>query len=65
MHGGPAHRGGRKSTPVVAQTSGGEAVRRPGDDADRLGGELGGNDALSGWRRKQRGWEVRSVVGGF
>jgi hypothetical protein len=36
----------------VARTSSGEAVRRPGDSVDRLGGELGGSDAWSRWRRK-------------
>jgi hypothetical protein len=55
----------RKSTPVVAQTSGGEAVRRPGDDVDRLSRELGGSGAWSRWRRKQRGREARSAAGGF
>jgi hypothetical protein len=39
---------------------GGEAVRRPRDGADRLGGELGGNGARSGWRSKtgRKGGEV-------
>jgi hypothetical protein len=31
---------------------GGEAVRRLGDGANRLGGELGGSGTKSGWRRK-------------
>jgi hypothetical protein len=31
---------------------GGEVVSRPGNGADRLGGELGGGGARSRWRRK-------------
>jgi hypothetical protein len=31
-------------------TGSGEAVRRPEDATDRLGGELGDNGAQSGWR---------------
>jgi hypothetical protein len=38
--------------PRVARSSVGEAVRRPGDGADRLGGELGGGGARSRWRGK-------------
>jgi hypothetical protein len=41
MHGGPAYRGGRDSTPGVAQPSGGEVVRRPRNSADMLCGEAG------------------------
>jgi hypothetical protein len=36
----------------VTRTSGSEAMRRPGDGADRLGGELGGSGTRSRWRRK-------------
>jgi hypothetical protein len=45
---------------AVTQTSGGEAVRRPGDGVDRLGGELGGSGVRSGGRRKteRKGSEV-------
>jgi hypothetical protein len=52
MHEGLTYRGGGDSMPGVARTSGGEAVRRSGDGADRLGGELGGGSEWSGWRRK-------------
>jgi hypothetical protein len=38
----------------VARSSGGEAVRRPGDGTERLSGELGGGSAQSG-RRGKRG----------
>jgi hypothetical protein len=47
---------------AVTQTSGGEAVRRPGDGVDRLGGELGGSGVRSGWRRKKE--RKGSEVGG-
>jgi hypothetical protein len=49
--------------PGVARTSGGEAVRRPGDGMDRLSGELGGSGARSGWRRKKE--RKGSEVGGL
>jgi hypothetical protein len=39
----------RKIEAAVAWTPGGKAVRRPKDDADRLG-ELGISSARSGWR---------------
>jgi hypothetical protein len=60
MHGGSAYRGGVDSTLGVARTFGCEAVRRPGDGTDRIGGELGGSGVRSGRRRKieRKGSEV-------
>jgi hypothetical protein len=70
MHGGSAYRGGVDSTLGVARTFGCEAVRRPGDGTDRIGGELGGSGVRSGRRRKIErkgsevgGWWLLRVLG--
>jgi hypothetical protein len=46
-HGAPAYRGGGEAT-GVARSSGGEAVRRPGNGMDRLGGGAGRRLLFSG-----------------
>jgi hypothetical protein len=46
-HGAPAYRGGGEAT-GVARSSGGEAVRRPGNSMDRLGGGAGRRLLFSG-----------------
>jgi hypothetical protein len=46
----------------VAQTSGGEKVRRPGDGADRLSGELGAAARGADGEEKRRERGARSVA---
>jgi hypothetical protein len=57
--------GDGRSTPAVAQSPGGEAVRRRATTRTCSVGVLGGSGTQSGRRRKTRRRGARSPAGGF